>query len=419
MLPVVHLGKCWIFDWIRPMRTLIPAENWDYSLKDLVEGLGSVLKRDEKDPVINIAKVGPCIPIRSGRAAIVAAIQTLKLGPQARIGVPLYSCPVVFKAVLKAGCRPVFIDIEKETYCISPMDLSRKNKYIDAVIVIHMFGNLCDMAEVIKSAHGKPIIEDCAQSLGSRSKQMMSGTMGDIGIFSFRSGKYLSVGEGGALYAKDRAIYSRLRSIVAAMESPSKNEELVHIIKTYLRSKLRSRPLFGLIGAKIWTIYNQTTDHTAKTPILMGKIFIHDLQLARRRLVVFEKFLAAHRENTEYFFNNLLLSSALPCHEIPPNFSNRYAFPIAFTTAEERDAMARYLFQKKIHTIKPYQDIVELASAYYGYTGDCPGAEKVAKTTLLLPNHSRLRKQELRYICESFNSGWKEIREQQPDTEVR
>jgi dTDP-4-amino-4,6-dideoxygalactose transaminase len=90
--------------------------------------------------------------------------------------------------------------VEPETYCLSAGDLSAKRSQIDAVIAVHMFGNLCDMPSLQEAAEGKPIIEDCAQSLGSKLDGRPAGSFGTIAAFSFRSGKYLSAGEGRSVF---------------------------------------------------------------------------------------------------------------------------------------------------------------------------------------------------------------------------
>ncbi|MBN2009508.1 DegT/DnrJ/EryC1/StrS family aminotransferase [candidate division KSB1 bacterium] len=390
---------------------LMPVENWEYNLHDMFDSFSALLKHERQNGTIIIKQVGNCIPVRSGRAAIVAAIKALGLMPGAHIAVPLYSCPAVFKAIEAVDCKPVFIDIERDTCCISASDLSGKIHQVDAVIAIHMFGNLCDMHRLLEVAQGKPIIEDCAQSLGSKYigskyKGEMSGTVGTVGVFSFRSGKYLSVGEGGAIYTKDPKINLRLRMIISEMNTPSKKEEIIHIIKTYLRTKLRSRPWFGFAGKNIWKIYNRTVSYTSKTPIKLSKIMYPDFKLTCKRLVDFDKIVARHRSNAEYFTRNLHLHHGMLCSEQPHTFYNRYAYPVFFTSIEQRDTLADNLLKKNIDTIKPYQNSAELAAEHYGYEGDCPTAEKVSKTILLMPVHSRLKQHELFYITRCFNECW-------------
>ena len=185
------------------MLGLLPTEYWEYNLSDILRSLPVALGPSKQNGMLNIAGLGNCIPTRSARAGIVAAIKALDLPPGARIGVPLYCCPVVFKAIKAAGCTARFIDVEYSTGCMSTEDLLAKRSQLDAIIAVHMFGNLCDMPGLQEAAEGKPIIEDCAQSLGSRLDGRMAGSFSTIAAFSFRSGKYLSVGEGGALFSSD------------------------------------------------------------------------------------------------------------------------------------------------------------------------------------------------------------------------
>jgi dTDP-4-amino-4,6-dideoxygalactose transaminase len=128
-------------------------------------------------------------------------LKTIGLARGARVGVPLYCCSVVPKAIEAAGCEPRFIDVECGTFCLSATDLDEKKSQMDAVIAVHMYGNVCDIPKLQKVAPGILVIEDCALSLGSRLDNRMTGSLGEIAVFSFRSGKYLSVGEGGAIFS--------------------------------------------------------------------------------------------------------------------------------------------------------------------------------------------------------------------------
>mgnify|MGYP001275714443 CR=1 FL=1 len=189
------------------MLGLIPPENQEYSLRDIFAGLIALVNTGNKYNAIKIDGIGSCIPTRSARVAIHTAIKVLNLPTGARIGVPLYCCPVVFKAIESAGCKHCFIDVAIETYCMSAEDLFRKRNELDAVIAVHMFGNTCNMPALLDVVQGKPIIEDCAQSLGSKLNGHMTGTFGTISTFSFNSGKYLSVGEGGALFSNQQNLF--------------------------------------------------------------------------------------------------------------------------------------------------------------------------------------------------------------------
>ena len=202
------------------MWNLLPTELHQYSLGDMVRGLMAARKPEADPNPIWRSALGDGIPIRSARAAIILSIKALGLEPGSRIGVPLYCCPVVFKAIKVAGCVPRFLDIDPGTFCISPEDLYAKRSDLDAVVAVHMFGNLCDMGSVKDAMHDKPIIEDCAQSLGSTLSGQWAGSMGTIGVFSFRLGKYLSVGEGAAIYTSHSELRESLTHLAMDLAKP-------------------------------------------------------------------------------------------------------------------------------------------------------------------------------------------------------
>jgi len=389
---------------------LLPTEHWDYKTSDIIRAVTSLLRPREQSKTLDIAGIGSCITTRSGRTAIVAAIRALELPPGARIGVPLYSCPVVFKAIEAADCKACFIDIEPDTFCMSATDLFSKRDQYDAVIAIHMFGNLCDMKSLEEAANGKPIIEDCAQSLGSRFNGQMAGSFGTIAVFSFRSGKYLSVGEGGALFSRYADIRFRIIELVAATPSPGPAEELIHVAKTYIRSSLRSKPLYGLIGYSLWNNYNKKVDHTAKTPIVFGQIYRPDFAITRHRLVSINSAIERQRAHADYYSRNLNLNSDMLCFEKTGTFYNRYLYPITFPSSKLRDLIADYLHDQKIGTIKPYNDIAEIAATHHGYSsGDCPVTENVSKRLLAIPNNYSLKQKVVERIGRLLNRGWAEI----------
>ena len=378
---------------------LLPTEYWEYKFSDIIRGLAAALGPRKPNGMLYIAGLGNCIPARSARAGLVAAIRALDLPPGARIGVPLYCCPVVFKAIKAAGCTARFIDVEPATYCMSAEDLFAKRSQVDAVIAVHMFGNLCDMPGLQEAAQGKPIIEDCAQSLGSKLDGRMAGSFGTIAVFSFRSGKYLSVGEGGALFSSHADVRSRLSQLISEMPAPSRAEECVHVAKTYIRSMLRSKPLYGVVGYPLWYIYNKKVDYSAKSPIVLSQIYRSDLAITINRLALLDSAIERQRANADFYSRTLKLDSGMLCSEKPGTFYNRYLYPIIFPSSEHRDLIAAYLHSRQIDTAKPYKDIADVAAAHYGYAGDCPVAEQIAKRVLVIPSHYSLKKKDVATHC--------------------
>jgi len=392
------------------MLNLIPTEAWEYNIKDLIRGLYAAVNLKNSSKTLYIRAIGNCIPMRSARTAIIIALNALNLPPGARIGVPLYCCPVVFKAIKAADCTPQFIDSDSRTFCVSTEDLSRKSTKLDALIAVHMFGGVCDMPSLREVMNGKPIIEDCAQSLGSSLDGRMAGSFGTIAAFSFRLGKYLSAGEGGALYSKDTDICLRMSQLTAALPVSTRLEEFKHVFENFIRSKLRSKPLWGAVGHSIWSMYNKRVDFAAKSPIIQSQIFKSDLAIVRNRLALLDSMIKAQRANAEYFIRNLHLDPNLFYFERPRTFYNRFMFPITFRSSEDRNEIAAYLQSQQISSSKPYEEVIEGAAKHHGYEGDCPVAEQLLRRTLVIPSHYELQKKDISRITEGVNAGWAKIK---------
>jgi len=391
------------------MLNLVPTEAWKYDFIDIIRLLSVIFSQRNPDKKIFIQGIGNCIPTRSARTAIIIALKTLNFPPGARIGVPLYCCPVVFKAIRAVGYSPQFIDSDPRSFCISREDLFKKSIRLDALIAVHMFGIVSDMLGLLEVMNGKPIIEDCAQSLGSSIDRRPAGSFGTISVFSFRLGKYLSAGEGGALFSKDQDIFLRMSQLAADLPLSTRFEELKHVFENYIRSKFRSKPLWGFVGHSIWDLYNKKVDFAAKSPIILNQIFKSDLATIQNRMVLLGSMIKANRTNAEYYIRNLKLNPNMLYQERSGNLFNRFMFPITFRSSKDCDAIAAYLLSQQISSAKPYKEVIEGAAKHYGYKGDCPMAEQLLRRTLVIPSHYKLKKSDMHRIAQCVNAGWARI----------
>ena len=110
------------------------------------------------------------------------------------------------------GAKPVFVDILADTWCIDPAKIEAAiTPKTKAIIAVHLYGNLCNMDEIMNIAkkHNLYVIEDAAEAIGSIYKGKKAGTIGDFGVFSFHGTKTITTGEGGMFVTNNENLYEK------------------------------------------------------------------------------------------------------------------------------------------------------------------------------------------------------------------
>lgn len=146
--------------------------------------------------------------------AIHLALMALGVKADDEVIIPEITWIASVEPVLYIGAKPVFVDVLRDTWCIDPQKIREAiTPKTKAIIVVHVYGNICDMDEIMKIAmeHNIVVIEDAAEGLGSVYKGKMLGNMGHAGVFSFHGTKTLSTGEGGMLVTNDTSTYERAK----------------------------------------------------------------------------------------------------------------------------------------------------------------------------------------------------------------
>ncbi|MGI1804623.1 aminotransferase class I/II-fold pyridoxal phosphate-dependent enzyme [Exiguobacterium sp. TDN 0502] len=161
---------------------------------------------------------GATLATSSGTAAIHLALATLGV----TTGDDVFCQSLTFIAstnpIRYVGARPVLIDSEEETWNMSPVALRRallqaatRGRLPKAVIVVHLYGVAAQIEEIaaLCEEYDVPLIEDAAESLGTRVNGRMTGTFGTFGIYSFNGNKIITTSGGGMLVANDPALIER------------------------------------------------------------------------------------------------------------------------------------------------------------------------------------------------------------------
>lgn len=151
----------------------------------------------------------------SGSDALLLAMMACDVGPGDEVILPSFTFFATASAVTRLGATPVFADIERDTFNISPVAIRAcLNSATKAILPVHLFGQCADMDEInaIAQSAGIPVVEDAAQAIGAEWAGQRAGSIGQIGCFSYYPTKNLGgAGDGGMLTTNDDALADRLQ----------------------------------------------------------------------------------------------------------------------------------------------------------------------------------------------------------------
>jgi dTDP-4-amino-4,6-dideoxygalactose transaminase len=150
------------------------------------------------------------LALNSCTAALEIATHVAGLGPGDEVILPSFTFVSTANAVIKAGARPVFADIDPATFGLDAADVARRiTPKSRAILAMHYAGMACDMAalQALATAHGLLLIEDAAHGANAAAGGRALGAIGAMGAWSFHETKDLVCGEGGALLVRDEDAY--------------------------------------------------------------------------------------------------------------------------------------------------------------------------------------------------------------------
>jgi dTDP-4-amino-4,6-dideoxygalactose transaminase len=153
------------------------------------------------------------VGVANGTDALTIALRAMGVGPGDEVVVPSFTFYASAEAVPPTGARPVFCDIDPDTYCVTPETVSAAlTPRTKAVIVVDLFGNVAPIREI--EALGVPVLEDAAQALGASRDGRRAGGLGMAATLSFFPSKNLGAfGDGGAIVTDDDQVAERARML--------------------------------------------------------------------------------------------------------------------------------------------------------------------------------------------------------------
>jgi dTDP-4-amino-4,6-dideoxygalactose transaminase len=208
------------------------------------------------------------VGVNSGTDALHFPLRAAAIGAGDEVVMPSFTFVATAEAASYVGARPVFADIDPETFCIDPQSLERAlSPRTRAVIAVHLYGRCAPMAEIAEICRARKLIliEDCAQALGADEAGRPAGSWGDFGSFSFYPTKNLAAaGDAGMITARDPRHAERLRMLrhhgsrqTYLHETLGWNSRLDELQAAILRVKLRHLERFNGARAALARFYGE------------------------------------------------------------------------------------------------------------------------------------------------------------------
>ena len=156
------------------------------------------------------------LAVCNGTTAIQAALYATGVCPGDEVIVPSYTFWAGVAPVMAVQAKPVFCDVDEESYNLSPATIERCiTRKTKAIVLVHVWGNPCDMPGIMALAkeHNVMVVEDCAHSHGATCGGRKVGLFGDANMFSLQGSKVMRAGEGGLLVTENREYYERAAAL--------------------------------------------------------------------------------------------------------------------------------------------------------------------------------------------------------------
>lgn len=386
----------------------IPRFALPYTPTDFMAGLRAALFGAPQADVFPAFGERPKFWTRSGRQALWLLLGALDLKPGSGIALPLFTDPSLVRAIVAAGHRPVFIDIDSRYLTIDPQCLEDARGSFSAVVAVHLFGQPADIPALSTAAGGAPLIEDAAHAPLSYWNSHLTGTLGIAAFYSFASTKYWPAGGGGMAVVNDMGIVKKVADSVRSLSPSSRAGEIRDLLLQAAKAAVFHRRLYGMCGrpprrwAENWALLEP---HLNRSAIQRSWAAVACRQAAR-----LPQRVNLQRANSLQLLIHLSGAEDLVLpQERPGTRYNYHLFPVLLRSREERSAVMRSMWTRFIDTSMIYSGVVAEARRF-GYEGGCPIAESVADRLITLPNYAGLTPRDITAVAYTFLAGIRAFR---------
>lgn len=317
------------------------------------------------------------VAVCNGTVAIHLALKALGIGPGDEVIIPAFTMIATAFAVCYVGAIPVFVDADEKTWNIDTSKIEEKiTSKTKAIIVVHIFGNPCNMNEVnrIAQKHGLKVVEDAAEAHGAIYDGKKVGSLSDVATFSFFANKNVTTGEGGMCVTSSEKYAQKCRyykNMCFPLDAP----------RVYLHDDIGFNYRMSNLHAALGLAQVEKADEYRQMRIKNAELYKEYLKDCPG--IIFQ----TDQKNAEsvHWMNAIVI--------------DRNAF------GKNKDQVIEGLKEKGVDTRLLFCGMARQKSLR-DYGADCTGAYPVtdwlSENGFYLPSASSLKEEEIEYICETI-----------------
>ena len=307
--------------------------------------------------------------VQSGTAALqLALLSSLPVGSE--VLVPAFTFIATASSVIHAGCVPVLVDIDQDTFLLDINDAWEKvNEKTGAVVPVHLFGNIVDYEGLLELSeeYNLRIVHDCAQALGSTLGGVETGELRDVCCYSFYPSKMITTGEGGMVTTNNEEYAYKGRSL----KNHGEESKYHH---TMLGYNYRTSEIASLLG--------------------LDQMDRLDRSLEKRRIIA--------RIYDEAINNLKGIKPQIFSDEVNPCY-NYYTIQVEDDSGLSRDRIVQGLYRMGIDTAIHYPEALTEQPALEKYIKHrCPEAESLCRRVFSIPIHPYMQEEDIQRVVQGL-----------------
>lgn len=378
-----------------------------FKKKDIVDG--KYIKQFENE-FSKCVETKYAFSFGAGRMAFYAILKAIGIQEGDEVILPGYTCVVVPDAVIYCGAKPIYVDVNSDTFVIDINKIEEKiTLRTRAILAQHMFGQFCDMDAIAKIAkkYNLKIIEDCAHTLSADYNGKKVGNFGDAAFFTMEQSKIITTWMGGVAVTNDDVLAEKIRKIQRNTKFLDKkttsklvSQMLIYYSLAHPNIRFVGRYLFGILSKLNFLISNITSEEkTCKIPEkypvrlsnIQAKIGLNQLQKINANI--------EHRRKIAEIYENTLKNLGVIINNKTEGYNAAY---IRYAFIANKESLRELFQNNQIELGEWFNSPIHpkgssFKNAYYE-EGSCPVAEMLSESCVNLPTYPLLSESDVKRI---------------------